>query len=54
LACTDICRCWSTQGVAGNILDNLINTGQIQPVVVVIPNGGGDPGSTFNEAYDRD
>jgi enterochelin esterase-like enzyme len=45
---------WSTQGVAGNILDNLINTGQIQPVVVVMPNGGGYPGSTFNEAYDRD
>jgi Putative esterase len=27
---------WSTEAVAGNILDNLINTGQIQPMVVVM------------------
>ena len=45
---------WSTQGVMGNILDNLINTGQIQPVVVVMPNGTGFANSTFNEAFDRD
>jgi enterochelin esterase-like enzyme len=45
---------WSTQGVVNNILDNLINTGQIQPIVVVMPNGGGFANSTFNEAYDRD
>ena len=45
---------WTTQGVAGNILDNLINSGQIEPIVVVMPNGSGYPNSTFNEAYDRD
>jgi enterochelin esterase-like enzyme len=45
---------WSTQGVVGNILDNLINSGEIQPVVVVMPNGMGFPQSTFNEAYDQD
>ena len=45
---------WSTQGALGNILDNLINTGEIQPVVVVMPNGMGFPQSTFNEAYDQD
>lgn len=45
---------WSTQGVAGNILDNLINSGEIQPLVVVMPNGMGFPQSTFNEAYDQD
>ena len=45
---------WSTQGAAGNILDNLINSGEIQPVVVVMPNGMGFPQSTFAEAYDQD
>jgi enterochelin esterase-like enzyme len=45
---------WSTQGVVNNILDNLIDTGQIQPIVVVMPYGGGFANSTFNEAYDRD
>jgi enterochelin esterase-like enzyme len=45
---------WSTQGVAGNILDNLILSGQIQPIIVVMPNGGGFAQSTFNEAYDQD
>jgi len=29
---------WSTQGVLADILDNLIGTGQIQPMVVVMPN----------------
>jgi len=29
---------WSTQGGLGAILDNLIGTGQIQPMVVVMPN----------------
>jgi enterochelin esterase-like enzyme len=32
---------WSTQGAAGNILDNLIDTGQIPPMVVVMPNFNG-------------
>jgi enterochelin esterase-like enzyme len=45
---------WSTQGVLGNIMDNLINSGQIQPVVVVMPNASGYATSTLNEAYDRD
>jgi enterochelin esterase-like enzyme len=45
---------WSTQGALGNIVDNLVNTGQIQPIVVVMPNGMGYADSTFNEAYDRD
>ncbi|KOU69134.1 hypothetical protein ADK57_14060 [Streptomyces sp. MMG1533] len=33
---------WSTQGDVSNILDNLINTGQIQPMVVVMPNSLGE------------
>lgn len=45
---------WTTQGAANNILDILIRTGEIEPLVVVMPNNGGYPGSTFNEAYDRD
>jgi enterochelin esterase-like enzyme len=45
---------WSTQGDMANILDNLIDTGQIQPIVVVMPNGSGYANSVFNEAYDRD
>lgn len=45
---------WTTQGAAGDILDNLIDTGQIEPVVVVMPNNGGYPQSSFNEAFDRD
>jgi enterochelin esterase-like enzyme len=45
---------WSTQGALGNIMDNLINRGEIQPVVVVMPNGSGYPDSAHFEAYDRD
>jgi enterochelin esterase-like enzyme len=45
---------WSTQGAMNNILDNLINRGEIQPLVVVMPNAGGFAQSTFNEAYDQD
>lgn len=45
---------WSTQGDVANILDNLIDDGQIQPLVVVMPNANGFAESTFNEAYDRD
>ena len=45
---------WSTQGVAANILDNLINTGEIQPLVVVMPNGMGYPDSVLYEAFDQD
>ena len=34
---------WSIQGDAANILDNLIDSGQIQPIVVVMPNGSASP-----------
>ncbi len=37
---------WSTQG--------MINTGEMQPIVVVMPNGMGYAQSTFNEAYEQD
>ena len=45
---------WSTQGDLANIMDNLIDSGQIQPIVVVMPNAMGYANSTFDEAYDRD
>jgi len=45
---------WSTQGDLGNIMDNLVATGQIQPMVVVMPNGTGYPDSVDNEAYRTD
>lgn len=45
---------WSTQGVAANIVDNLINTGQIQPLVVVMPNASGYPPSELFSAFNED
>jgi enterochelin esterase-like enzyme len=45
---------WSTQGDLGNIMDNLIDTGQIQPMVVVMPNANGYPSSADNSAFDSD
>ena len=45
---------WTTQGVAQNILDNMINSGEIQPIVVVMPNAMGYVNSELNEAYDKD
>ena len=45
---------WSTGGVAANILDNLIDTGEIRPLVVVMPNASGFDDSALFEAYDRD
>jgi enterochelin esterase-like enzyme len=45
---------WSTQGDLENIMDNLIETGQIQPMVVVMPNNNGYPASTNDAAYDAD
>jgi len=42
---------WSTQGAAANILDNLIADGQIQPMVVVMPNTEGFP-SDSQESFD--
>jgi len=45
---------WSTQGDLANIMDNLIDTGQTQPMVVVMPNGMGYASSTANAAYRTD
>ncbi|MDQ6417923.1 stalk domain-containing protein [Paenibacillus sp. LHD-117] len=45
---------WTTQGALGNIMDNLIAIGEIEPMLVVMPNASGYPSSTFYEAYDRD
>jgi enterochelin esterase-like enzyme len=48
---------WIAQGGAGNILDNLINTGQVQPMVVVMTNfngfGGGCGSPSWYTAYDQ-
>jgi enterochelin esterase-like enzyme len=48
---------WTTQGDAANILDNLIDSGQIQPMVVVMPNfngfGGGCGSSSWESDYDQ-
>ncbi|MCI3275312.1 alpha/beta hydrolase-fold protein [Streptomyces cylindrosporus] len=44
---------WSTQGDVAAILDNLIDTGQIQPMVVVMPNSLGETDdSTGYPAFD--
>jgi len=43
---------WSTQGDLGNILDNLIDTGQIQPMVVVMPNTTGFADSASYASFD--
>jgi len=43
---------WSTQGVAANIIDNLIRTGQVQPMVVVMTNFNGLPGGTAGYSTD--
>jgi enterochelin esterase-like enzyme len=45
---------WTTLGAAQHILDNLINTGEIQPIVVVMPNAAGYAESTWFDAYDQD
>jgi enterochelin esterase-like enzyme len=45
---------WTTAGAAQHILDNLINSGAIQPIVVVMPNASGYNESAWFEAYDRD
>ncbi|CAL9660541.1 alpha/beta hydrolase-fold protein [Streptomyces sp. enrichment culture] len=44
---------WSTQGAAGDILDKLIATGQIPPMVVVMPNTAGFPDSTGYASFDQ-
>ena len=38
---------WSTQGALGSILDNLIATGEIQPMVVVMPSAQGFPSDEY-------
>ncbi|BBA95592.1 putative esterase [Actinacidiphila reveromycinica] len=43
---------WSTQGAAGSILDNLIASGKVQPMVVVMTNFNGLPDG--NEGYAQD
>jgi enterochelin esterase-like enzyme len=51
---------WTTQGDAANIIDNLIDTGQIQPMVVVMTDFNGFPGDCLSNpapwiaAYDAD
>ena len=45
---------WSTQGDLANIMDNLIDKGETQPMVVVMPNGTGYPSSPNNQAYRTD
>jgi len=45
---------WSTQGYLANIMDNLINVGEILPMIVVNPNATGYPASSNNEAYRND
>lgn len=48
---------WSTQGAAGNILDNLIDTGQIKSMVVVMTSfngfGAGCGTTSWADQYDR-
>jgi enterochelin esterase-like enzyme len=38
---------WSTQGAMGPIVDNLINSGEIQPAVIVMPNNNAFSGAGF-------
>jgi enterochelin esterase-like enzyme len=45
---------WSLQGDVGNILDNLIDRGELQPIIVVMPNAAGLSNDDMNEAFDRD
>jgi enterochelin esterase-like enzyme len=44
---------WSTQGDLANIMDNLIDTGQIAPMIVVTPAVSSLPTSAGNEVYDN-
>jgi enterochelin esterase-like enzyme len=45
---------WSLQGNLANIMDNLINTGEAQPMIVVMPNGLGYAPSAANQNYRTD
>jgi enterochelin esterase-like enzyme len=44
---------WSTQGALGNILDHLISTGEIQPMVVVMPDTQGFASDSY-ASFDAD
>lgn len=45
---------WSTQGKLGDIVDNLIDVGAIEPLVAVMSNASGYPQSEDNEAFRAD
>ncbi len=45
---------WSTQGDVGNILDNLIDTGEIQPALVVMPVNQGYVDAPNYGNFDKD
>jgi len=45
---------WTTQGDAANIMDNLIDTGLIQPMVVVMTDFNGFPGDCLASAASAD
>lgn len=45
---------WSTQGNVSNILDNLINNGEVEPMVVVMPNATGYASSTNDGLHRAD
>jgi enterochelin esterase-like enzyme len=45
---------WAAHGDLANIMDNLIGTGEIQPMVVVLPNNNGFVDSATYAAFDAD
>lgn len=45
---------WTTQGDMQNIMDNLVDVGAIQPMVVVMPNATGYASSPNNQLYRTD
>jgi enterochelin esterase-like enzyme len=45
---------WAAHGDLANIMDNLIGTGEIQPMVVVLPNNNGFVDSATYSAFDAD
>lgn len=45
---------WANHGDLANIMDNLIGTGEIQPMVVVLPNNNGFVDSATYAAFDAD
>ncbi|MFD5055721.1 alpha/beta hydrolase-fold protein [Streptomyces tendae] len=45
---------WSTQGALADIMDNLIHTGDVQPMVVVMPNATGYAASANEQLHRAD